>query len=214
MLCGGGNRTSSKGQRKMRKTPQSIIDEIIKLTKSGMLFKSIAKKLGINEETARKYGTEFRKTRLSKEDTEKIENLLKTTELSYEKIAGLTNVSPTTIVRIAKRINRRRFRKRKAHSYGYTYIYEPTHPNCNKAGHIPLHHMVAEFALNRHLKPDEKVHHIDTNRGNNSPENLAVMNQSKHQELHSKAYHEFLKRAPKEFAEFIRQYGVVHIMNS
>jgi hypothetical protein len=47
------------------------------------------------------------------------------------------------------------------------------------------HRVVAEQAIKRQLSPDEVVHHIDGNRRNNRPENLAVMLRSEHSRLHS-----------------------------
>lgn len=46
------------------------------------------------------------------------------------------------------------------------------------------HRVVAEQMLGRPLKRGEIVHHIDGNKHNNSPENLAVMTQADHLRLH------------------------------
>ena len=48
------------------------------------------------------------------------------------------------------------------------------------------HRIVAERMLGRSLLPDEIVHHIDGNKRNNNPKNLAVMTQSEHARLHAK----------------------------
>jgi hypothetical protein len=48
-----------------------------------------------------------------------------------------------------------------------------------------------ENKLGRPLKKGEIVHHIDENKSNNSPENLMVMTQSQHIEMHrAKMLHE------------------------
>lgn len=46
------------------------------------------------------------------------------------------------------------------------------------------HRIVAEQMLGRPLVKGEVVHHIDGDKHNNSPENLAVMTQSEHIKLH------------------------------
>lgn len=47
------------------------------------------------------------------------------------------------------------------------------------------HRVVAEKILGRKIKPDEHVHHIDFDKHNNNPSNLAVMNKNDHLKLHS-----------------------------
>jgi hypothetical protein len=48
------------------------------------------------------------------------------------------------------------------------------------------HRVVAEEMLGRSLRPDEVVHHIDGDKTNNSPSNLAVMTRKEHAALHAK----------------------------
>ncbi len=54
-----------------------------------------------------------------------------------------------------------------------------------KIGSVHIHRLVAERILGRKLLKDEVVHHIDENRHNHRPDNLAVFpSQSKHTKCH------------------------------
>lgn len=53
-------------------------------------------------------------------------------------------------------------------------VYEPKHHRSEKNGLVYEHILVAERKIGRALKPTEVVHHIDSNRSNNSEENLVV----------------------------------------
>lgn len=50
------------------------------------------------------------------------------------------------------------------------------------------HRIVIESMIGRNLSPDERVHHIDGNKLNNSPSNLAIMSKSEHSKLESNRY--------------------------
>ena len=45
---------------------------------------------------------------------------------------------------------------------------------------VRIHRVAAEAALGRPLEPGEVVHHVNGDRGNNSPENLQVMRSQGH----------------------------------
>lgn len=67
---------------------------------------------------------------------------------------------------------------------GYVRIYVPMHHEANSWGYVYEHRIVAEQILNRHLLPDEIVHHKNGKRWDNRIENLEVMNKSDHAKLH------------------------------
>lgn len=56
----------------------------------------------------------------------------------------------------------------------YWYVYAPTHPHATKTKRVAEHRLVAEHTLQRYLRPEEVVHHLDGDPQNNAPENLQV----------------------------------------
>lgn len=69
---------------------------------------------------------------------------------------------------------------------GYMYCRtDPPHPKANANGLYPLHRVLAENKIGRLLLDDEVVHHIDEDKSNNDPSNLAVMNRDEHTKLHN-----------------------------
>lgn len=75
---------------------------------------------------------------------------------------------------------------------GYRLVYRPEHPE-QHFGYVYEHRVIAQAFLGRPLAPDEVVHHLDQDRGNNRVENLLVLLNSQHTKLH-----EWLKRGSAE----------------
>jgi hypothetical protein len=68
---------------------------------------------------------------------------------------------------------------------GYRCRYQPEHPRAHQNGYVYEHILIAEKGLGRSLVRGEVVHHIDGNKLNNSPDNLAVLqSQAEHVKLH------------------------------
>ena len=61
---------------------------------------------------------------------------------------------------------------------GYKYVYT------SKRHYEPEHRVVMERFLQRKLKPNEQIHHIDGNKLNNSPSNLRIVTRSEHMSIH------------------------------
>lgn len=68
---------------------------------------------------------------------------------------------------------------------GYKYIYMPDHPHATIRQDVKNSRLIMEKHLNRYLKPEERVHHIDGNKLNDSIENLMLFsNASAHRKYH------------------------------
>jgi hypothetical protein len=80
----------------------------------------------------------------------------------------------------------------KATTNGYYYCQtDPIHPfsekrKDRKARYIYLHRVLMENKLNRFLKKDEQVDHIDGDKENNTLSNLRILKIKDHQREHSK----------------------------
>lgn len=69
--------------------------------------------------------------------------------------------------------------------FGYVMVRQLNHPRASKCGgYVPEHILVAEKKIGRYLNPDEVVHHINGEKGDNRSENLMVMTKSEHSRLH------------------------------
>jgi len=84
---------------------------------------------------------------------------------------------------------------------GYVLILRPEHPRRVAGQYVYEHTLVAEGVLGRYLGPGEVVHHINGCRGDNRPENLAVMTSSEHTRLHHTKTQSDLIRNYKSVAE-------------
>lgn len=68
---------------------------------------------------------------------------------------------------------------------GYPVIYNPNHPRAKANGYVREHIVVAERCLGRPLMDGEVIHHINENKLDSSPKNLALFNsQSDHMRYH------------------------------
>lgn len=71
--------------------------------------------------------------------------------------------------------------------YGYIFIKCQNHPFARKDNYYQEHRLVAESVIGRYLTKEEKIHHIDKNRQNNSPNNLILFpNDREHHKFHQK----------------------------
>lgn len=72
---------------------------------------------------------------------------------------------------------------------GYRVVYLPEHPKAMKSdnwnGWVYEHIVIAEERLGREIKECEVVHHLDSNRANNLPNNLIVLEEPQHMKLHA-----------------------------
>lgn len=57
---------------------------------------------------------------------------------------------------------------------GYVMIRRPDHPHANRLGYVAEHRLVMEEQLGRYLAREEAVHHLDGDKANNAPSNLAL----------------------------------------
>ena len=67
---------------------------------------------------------------------------------------------------------------------GYIYIYNPSHPFCNKRSYVFEHRLIIESLIGRYLTPKETSHHLGK-KDDNRPEMLmAFSSHSAHRRYH------------------------------
>ena len=101
---------------------------------------------------------------------------------------------------------------------GYRWIYTIAKNKSlkgHKSGWTPEHRLIAEWVLGRSLQEGEVVHHINFDRADNRPENLRVMSEAEHHELHKEnaerlnrdkwapENHEWIERFKRDHSKFM-----------
>ncbi len=67
---------------------------------------------------------------------------------------------------------------------GYKQVYRPKNPMARYNGYVPEHRLIASKKMGRPLLSNEIVHHIDGNKRNNRPGNLAIVTKREHWFIH------------------------------
>jgi hypothetical protein len=91
----------------------------------------------------------------------------------------------------------------------YRWIYTMNREESTvKNGWIAEHKLIAEWAANRKMLPNEEVHHINFVRYDNRPENLLIMDGKEHRSYHSKFLNE--KKWSEDNKEWINKFRANH----
>ena len=69
---------------------------------------------------------------------------------------------------------------------GYYYLKLPSHPNAAKNGYVGEHVVIATAERGRALDVGEIVHHVNLNKHDNSPGNLAITDRTTHANWHNR----------------------------
>jgi len=85
---------------------------------------------------------------------------------------------------------------------GYIMIYKPNNPSSLVNGYMLEHRYIMEKSLNRFLKDDEVVHHINGIKSDNRIENLKIMSNSEHMSFHNKGEKNGMSKKNKKRREF------------
>jgi hypothetical protein len=90
---------------------------------------------------------------------------------------------------------------------GYAYVYRPDSPMADKVGRVPEHRQVMADVLGRPLRRGEHVHHLNGNKTDNRPENLAILSPSDHSRAHDWLNTYRAGLSPEEVAALRREAG-------
>ncbi len=155
---------------------------------------SVAKEIGVCKKTVlknlKRYGIKRTgKKQLSDNDKQMITRMATDgyTASEISKVIGFSNV---TINRYARKIG-----ITIANNYhkgfvitdsGYKKLLRPNHTRADGKGYVGEHTLIMESYINRLLKNNEVVHHIDGDKLNNDISNLKLMTEQEHRSLHAK----------------------------
>ena len=126
-----------------------------------------------------------------------IRNFYEKHDMTVSEIAFRLNMSRTSVHRVITKYGMKNSRTRGrtlvpgatriASGSGYMETFAPWSPMASPDGFVMTHDLIMSAIIGRPLAPDEVVHHIDGNKLNNDPRNLALMTRAEHTRLHSKA---------------------------